>query len=104
MNNNQITTEDAIYWILKEKEGFNFTEKEAFKICDAYRKIIEKKTLEFNDKKLKVTISGGISCTSDETRDASTLFINADNALYKSKEAGRNTISINKNEKKDKGK
>jgi diguanylate cyclase (GGDEF)-like protein len=67
---------------------------QAYTRINAYRKTIEETMILYNDHKILVTISGGISCctTYHETQDE--LIKLADNALYESKTKGRNTITL----------
>jgi diguanylate cyclase (GGDEF)-like protein len=70
------------------------TEKSALNILEKLRKKIEEHKFVFTGKELKVTISGGISSLSEENKTASSIFLLADKALYKSKRSGRNKITI----------
>ncbi len=56
------------------------------------RKSIEEYPFYYDGKNLKITISIGVSEVIEEVADAQKLFENADKALYKAKENGRNKI------------
>lgn len=55
------------------------------------RKIIEKASFKFEDTKLQVTVSVGVSAT-EENDDASSLVKRTDAKLYEAKVAGRNCV------------
>lgn len=67
---------------------------QAYDRMETCRKEIEKTVTLYKNKKIKITISGGISSciTYHETQDE--LIKLADDALYKSKEDGRNKITL----------
>ena len=56
------------------------------------RKSIEEYPFYYDGKNLKITISIGVSEVTEEAVDAQKLFENADKALYKAKENGRNKV------------
>lgn len=68
--------------------------QQAYERIELCRQEIEKIVTHYNDKEITITISGGIaSCvTYRETQDE--LVKKADDALYKSKAAGRNCITL----------
>ncbi len=72
------------------------TTTQAYQFIEGLRQKIEKHKFQFHDQKFKVTISGGIASLSDSIKTASQIFLAADKELYKSKEAGRNKISVAK--------
>jgi diguanylate cyclase (GGDEF)-like protein len=67
---------------------------QAYERMEEYRKEIENTIIPYNNHKISMTISGGISsCTSyHETKDE--LIKMADDALYESKKNGRNQITL----------
>jgi diguanylate cyclase (GGDEF)-like protein len=65
--------------------------QERMEIC---RKEIEQAEILYNDKKIKVTISGGISHIVDHYETQDELLKLADEALYYSKTHGRNQITV----------
>lgn len=73
-------------------------EQGAMALAEALRKDIENQTCLHNDIKIPLTISSGI-CTyvQQDGLEPEQLFTNADKALYKAKENGRNQIQIYKN-------
>lgn len=58
------------------------------------RKAFENADFKFNGKKIKITISSGISAINDKVSTAWDLFDEADKALYCAKENGRNQIKL----------
>ncbi|MBQ8168501.1 GGDEF domain-containing protein [bacterium] len=59
------------------------------------RKLIEEYPFNYYSKDIKVTVSIGISEVNEKTETVHNLFENADKALYKAKESGRNQIQTN---------
>lgn len=66
-------------------------EENAYKVADGIRKKIEEVTVDWEGEKIKFTVSGGVASFA-EAKDFDTLFHNADEALYKAKQTGRNKI------------
>ena len=58
------------------------------------RKSISEYPFSYNGTKIKVTVSIGVSEVNKQTESVHQLFENADKALYKAKENGRNKISL----------
>jgi diguanylate cyclase (GGDEF)-like protein len=58
------------------------------------RQFIEKSTLEYNDMKLGVTVSVGVSTWDETFKNIDELISKADANLYKAKESGRNTTVV----------
>ncbi len=70
-------------------------EVDAFFIAERIRKRIKRKSFKVDSaKKLKLTISLGISVYPRDGKEALDLISKADKALYKSKETGRNKTSL----------
>ena len=94
--------------IIKDKLGNSLAQcrwgGEEFLVCyvddqilkadlEEFRKTVEAHEFEFNDKVLKTTISGGVFETNDKVfTNRDEWLKNADSALYKAKETGRNKI------------
>ena len=58
------------------------------------RKAISEYPFSYNGTKIKITVSIGVSEVNKQTESVHQLFENADKALYKAKENGRNQISL----------
>lgn len=58
------------------------------------RKSISEYPFSYNGTRIKVTVSIGVSEVNKQTESVHQLFENADKALYKAKENGRNQISL----------
>ena len=66
-----------------------------YEIAENFRSQLESSHIEYNGKKIKTTISMGIShCTPELDMQSDLLFTNADRALYMAKQDGRNRIRI----------
>ncbi len=65
----------------------------AVNLAERIRKIIEQSEFVYEEKKLPVTISCGISSLHEGLKDYQALIAEADTYLYQSKEGGRNRIS-----------
>lgn len=69
-------------------------EKEAIHLAERLRQLIAMADFEFDGKRFKVSISGGVACLKDNNFNSSEALIKAaDEYLYFSKENGRNRIS-----------
>lgn len=67
----------------------------AFNIAERLRKVVANNAFEFDDIELSITISLGIShWNKTGFLDLDSLMHQADQALYQSKEAGRNRVSL----------
>ena len=66
----------------------------ALKFAERLREKIQKEELFYNNQKLSVTISCGLSCFPVHALDSMKLVMTADNALYESKENGRNRVTV----------
>jgi diguanylate cyclase (GGDEF)-like protein len=63
-------------------------------VAERIRKLIEAKAIRAYDEDLKITASIGIAAYPDDAKRASSLIEKADRALYQSKQAGRNRVSV----------
>lgn len=72
----------------------NTCAKDALNFADRLRKKIEKSELVFEGNSIKVTVSMGICDISDQLENSGQWLANADQALYKAKESGRNNCVI----------
>ncbi len=71
------------------------TKKEkAFAIVERIRKRIFASSFEINNKKTKITISGGVDGFDDKLIDKDILISNTDKALYLAKRRGRNRVAL----------
>ena len=66
---------------------------QALILGERIRKEIEKADFIFEDKKINLTISGGLASMPLDTTDGVNLMKYADTAMYRSKAAGKNTIT-----------
>src|SRR3972149_3056886 len=72
--------------------------KTAIDLAERLRKVVEKATfevpveLERDIRALGVTVSIGVACFSQQTKDMQDLIQNADKALYRAKSEGRNRV------------
>ena len=64
------------------------------KSIEKVRKTIEDHSFNYNDKDLKITISAGITERIKKDKNWKNMYERADQALYKSKNTGRNKVSI----------
>jgi diguanylate cyclase (GGDEF)-like protein len=60
------------------------------------RQVIQQIEVEYNGKKMKVTVSGGVAGYPDHGTTPHEVISNADLALYKAKQMGRNRIEVYK--------
>ncbi|WP_298623603.1 GGDEF domain-containing protein [uncultured Legionella sp.] len=67
--------------------------KRAHSILEKLRKLIENCQFCYRDKKVDVTVSFGLTTIVEED-DIESLFMRADKAMYKAKNAGRNRIEV----------
>ena len=71
----------------------NITEAKA--IAEELRILIEKEPFLIEDERyVSITVSIGVSAYSKDAKDASMMVSNADNALYRAKENGRNQVCV----------
>jgi diguanylate cyclase (GGDEF)-like protein len=71
----------------------NMTEAQA--LAEELRILIEKEPFLIEDGRyVSITVSIGVSAYSEEAKNASMMVTNADNALYRAKESGRNRVCI----------
>ncbi len=69
------------------------SERNAFDIMNRFRMHLDLDKIEYDNNVIKVTVSVGISFIREKT-DAKKLIKNADEALYRAKDSGRNRVSI----------
>ncbi len=69
--------------------------KQAVIPLERLRKSIEEYPFSYNGQNLKITVSIGASEVNEKTETVHQLFEEADKALYKAKESGRNQIQTN---------
>ncbi len=64
-------------------------------IAEELRLLIEKEPFLIEDGRyISITVSIGVSAYNNEAKDPSTIFMNADKALYEAKENGRNRVCV----------
>ena len=68
--------------------------KAAFRAAERIRTAVEEMIIDYNEKKLRITVSLGIAVFDDDCNDSDTMLKRADKALYFSKESGRNMSSF----------
>jgi len=68
--------------------------KHSFEIAERLRKLVESHEFKYDDKRLPVTASIGVADYRQGVVTGTDLFKRADNAVYKSKENGRNQVSF----------
>ena len=97
----------AISETLRAEDSFGRLGGEEFCICmpdtslnealipaERYRLMIEKLTIEYNNKPINVTASFGVTEFKPFLHDINSLLAHADEALYKSKHQGRNQVTL----------
>ena len=67
--------------------------EEAAELMEQYRKKIESHVVVHDGKEMSVTVSVGISCAPNDTRDEKKMFECADECLYVAKKNGRNQVN-----------
>lgn len=68
----------------------------AKEIAERIRSTVENTSITYNGEKIQVTISAGTSAYTFDFEQAASLVNRADEALYESKQSGRNRVSISK--------
>jgi diguanylate cyclase (GGDEF)-like protein len=68
--------------------------KHSFEIAERLRKLVEGHEFKYDDQRLPVTASIGVADYRQGVATGTDLFKRADNAVYKSKENGRNQVSF----------
>lgn len=66
----------------------------AIEVAERIRSTIEKHSFVFDDKKIPVTISIGVSCLDSAIKSDADLLSTADKALYDAKNQGRNRVCV----------
>lgn len=72
----------------------------ALLLSERLRKIIKQKIITIKDKSLQITVSGGVAGFPVDAQKAENLLNLADSALYRAKGAGKNNISLFKDDKR----
>lgn len=67
---------------------------QALERVNSWRRQLEQTSVDFDQVQIKVTLSGGMAIYPDHGRTADLLLTRADQMLYRSKQAGRNQISL----------
>jgi diguanylate cyclase (GGDEF)-like protein len=80
----------------------NTNEQDAFIVSERLRKSIEQQSFLFGDLSINFTISLGVAMLQDDTMSFASLVNNADSALYRAKNAGKNRVfmALNKGERR----
>ncbi len=68
--------------------------EDAYKRAELFRKQFEETAIEYDGKKLKCTFSAGVASCPVHADSGETLLTLADQALYRSKENGRNRVAV----------
>ena len=66
--------------------------EEGLEVAERIRANFEAEPLTFGISTFAATVSVGVACTRDQSRDLSTLIVAADRGLYRAKRNGRNRI------------
>ena len=72
----------------------NTPANDAMTIAERIRKSIEGNVILYNDNKIKITVSTGVSSYNFDLEPAKSLVDRADKALYESKQNGRNYVTL----------
>ena len=67
--------------------------EDAMNVAEKLRHRIETENFVYNDKKIPVTVSIGVSLVIDSSEAVDSIIQRADDALYVSKESGRNKVT-----------
>lgn len=70
------------------------SKEQVYTLAENIRKSIEQCEMNYEGHNIKITISGGISSYPDDAKEIEKLIELADQRLYKSKQAGRNLVTI----------
>ena len=70
--------------------------KEAILVAEKIRKALESLTIEYEGIPIPITASLGVSTSTDEIADVTEVLKQSDEALYQSKENGRNQVTLYK--------
>lgn len=76
----------------------NTCKMNALLLSERIRKTIKQKTITIKDKNLQIKVSGGVANFPVDAQKAESLLNLADSALYRAKGAGKNNISLFKND------
>jgi diguanylate cyclase (GGDEF)-like protein len=72
----------------------NSTAKASLEVAERIRATIQAFKFSYEDREIPVTVSLGVACRQAGESDWSHLFKRADEALYKSKQTGRNRVTL----------
>ena len=72
------------------------TRDEGVEVAERLRSMVAGRDFNYRDREVRVTISVGIACYPDDATDIEDLIRAADEAMYKAKKAGRNTVRSKK--------
>ncbi len=75
----------------------NTSASAAMAVAERIRKSVEEKSIMYDGKKINVTISIGVSSYNFDLESAKSIVERADKALYESKQNGRNSVTLSKN-------
>lgn len=68
--------------------------EDALMLAERIRQAVADRTFQFDHAKVNVTISLGVASATAQTRTLEDLMLNADLALYRAKEQGRNRVEV----------
>jgi len=70
------------------------SEDQAYQLAERLRKEIENARITWDGEMLKITASFGVACSNNSDGNAWEVYRNADQALYRAKEEGRNRTCV----------
>lgn len=76
------------------------TLKKAYEVAEHIRKTVEEFPFHLSKEKIHITVSIGVACYQETTIDVNKIIDDADKALYKAKNTGRNKVCIANNSAK----
>ena len=68
--------------------------KDAWRVAEKVRALIEKTRFHYHDEEIPVTISLGVTEVRPEDKDPEALFGRVDDVLYRAKKEGRNRVCM----------
>ena len=72
------------------------TINDAFKLAEELKEAVNSQPIQLKDNQLSLSVTIGVSSLSDENSNWSSLYGEADNAMYQGKKDGRNRVFITK--------